>query len=75
MPPTHATPTFTDLNMIVYGVKHDSLWGKGVCLWGKQRETSEIGISQAWKTRILSFNMIVYGEKVYVYGMKGEDLY
>ena len=23
---THATPAFADLNMIVYGMKHDSLW-------------------------------------------------
>ena len=26
VPQTHATPVFSDLNMIVYGMKHDSLW-------------------------------------------------
>ena len=26
VPKTHDTPAFSDLNMIVYGMKHDSLW-------------------------------------------------
>ena len=30
VPPSHATSAFADLNMRVYGAKHESLWGTGL---------------------------------------------
>ena len=56
--------------MIVYGEKHDSLWGKHDSLWGKHDSlwgnpfmtvlNLRITIRE---TQIFGFSMIVYGEK------------
>ena len=35
VPQTHATPTFSDFKVDVYGVKGGRLWGKYVGLWVK----------------------------------------
>ena len=63
------------LNMIVYGVKHDSLWVKHDSLWGKHDSLWGNPFMTVLNLRITIRETLILGLNMIVYGVKHDGFY